>query len=212
MGEHYRSIDPATLEPHIAYGYLLHAVSPRPIAFVSTLSAQGEPNLAPFSFFIAGGANPPSVIISPTTPRSGVTKDTLQNIQETGEYTISVVTYAMRERMNQASAAYPHGVSEWTEAGFEPAVSETVKPPRVAESPIALECRLHRILQHGDGPLSANYVIGEAVRFHFAEDMFDETGKLDPRRVDYIARMGGAWYVRVEPENMFELPRASAPS
>jgi flavin reductase (DIM6/NTAB) family NADH-FMN oxidoreductase RutF len=202
-----RAILPGDLSPREAYALLLHCVSPRPIAFVSTLCPDGRPNLAPFSYFMAGGAHPPSVVISPTTARDGSPKDTLRNIEATGEYTISVVTRAMAERMNRASAEYPYGVSEWEEAGFAPAPARVVKPPRVAESPLALECRLHRIVPHGDGPLSANYVIGEVVCFHVAGSLRTADGAVDPTRVDYVARMGGDWYARATPEAMFELPR-----
>jgi flavin reductase (DIM6/NTAB) family NADH-FMN oxidoreductase RutF len=207
----HRAISPDSLEPRQRYALLLHCVSPRPIAFVSTLSPDGAPNLAPFSYFMTGGANPPSVVISPTTPRTGEPKDTLRNIQATGEYVINVVTFAMRERMNLASAEWPYGVSEWEKAGFESAPAVVVKPPRVAESPLAIECRLHLIVPHGDGPLSANYVIGEVVYFHVAEELFDENGTVDATRIDYIARMGADWYARANADSMFELPRPPRP-
>ncbi len=193
-----------------AYRLMLHCVSPRPIAFVSSASEAGLPNLAPFSFFMAGGANPPSVVISPTVGREGQPKDTLRNILETGEYVLNVVTYAMREKMNQASAAYPYGVSEWEEAGFTPSKSVKVRPAHVGESPLAMECRLHQIVPHGEGAMAATYVIGEVVYFHVAESLL-EGDAIDPRRVDYIARMGGDWYSRVSPEAMFELGRAVYP-
>src|ERR1041384_3264035 len=106
-----------------AHRLLLHCVAPRPIAFTSTLSADGVPNLAPFSYFMAGGANPPSVVISPLTDRTGSPKHTLRNIQATGEYVINVVTYEIRERVNTASAEYPYGTSEWEQAGLTPAPS-----------------------------------------------------------------------------------------
>jgi flavin reductase (DIM6/NTAB) family NADH-FMN oxidoreductase RutF len=166
----------------------------------------GIPNLAPFSYFMAGGANPPSVAISPLTGREGEPKDTLRNIQANGEYVINVVTYAMRERMNRAAAEFPYGVSEWREVGFTPAPSERVRPPRVLESPLAIECRLFQVVQHGTGPLSANYVIGEVVYFHIARSIMP-SGILDPCRIDYIARMGGDWYARANAPAMFEMPR-----
>jgi flavin reductase (DIM6/NTAB) family NADH-FMN oxidoreductase RutF len=203
----HRAIAPESLDPRARYALLLHCVSPRPIAFVSTLSPDGIGNLAPFSFFMAGGANPPSVIISPTTPRDGQPKDTLRNIQATGAYVISVVTYAMRERMNQASAEWPYGVSEWEKAGFEAAPSVVVAPPRVADSPLSIECRLFQVVPHGDGPLSANYVLGEVVYYHAAEELFTDDGMVDPTRVDYIARMGADWYARADADAMFEMPR-----
>jgi flavin reductase (DIM6/NTAB) family NADH-FMN oxidoreductase RutF len=199
-------IDPDTLSRQDAHRLLLHCVAPRPIAFTSTLSADGAPNLAPFSYFMAGGANPPSVVISPLTDRTGQPKDTLRNIQETGEYVINVVTYNMREKMNCASAEFPYGVNEWEEAGFTPLASVKVRPARVQESPLALECRLFQIIPHGDGPLAANYIIGEVVYFHVNRALMNGD-VLDPRRVDYIARMGAEWYARADAAAMFELPR-----
>lgn len=203
----HRVLDPAALALPEAYQLLNVCVSPRPIAFVSTLSPEGRPNLAPFSYFMAGGANPPSVAISPLGNRHGEPKDTLVNIRATGEYTISIVTYSMRERMNQASFEYPYGVSEWDAVGLTPAPTEVVKPPRVQESPLALECRLFQLVTHGPGPLSANYLIGEVVRYWVAEELLNEQGKVDPTRVDYIARMSGDWYARAAPDALFELSR-----
>lgn len=201
-----RGIDPAALAPGDAHRLLLHCVAPRPIAFTSTLSAEGMPNLAPFSYFMAGGANPPSVVISPLTDRAGQPKDTHRNIEATGEYVINVVTYAMRDRMNHASAEFPHGVNEWEKAGFTPAPAVRVRPARVLDSPLAIECRLYRIVPHGSGPLAANYILGEVVYFHVAEHlMAGET--LDPRGVDYLARLGGDWYARAEESALFEMPR-----
>lgn len=205
MPEHL-GIDASELSMADAHRLLLHCVAPRPIAFTSTLSPEGVPNLAPFSYFMAGGANPPSVVISPLTDRQGGPKDTLRNIRATGEYVINVVTYAMRERMNTASAEWPYGISEWEQAGFTPAPSVRVRPHRVLESPFAIECRLYQIVSHGEGPLSGNYVIGEVVYFHVSRDVMPE-GVIDVRRVDYIARMGGDWYARASQEALFEMPR-----
>lgn len=205
--QEFVGIDPSDLTPPEVYRLLLHHVAPRPIAFVSTLSKEGVPNLAPFSFFMAGGSNPPSVVVSPTNNRHGQPKDTLVNIRDTGEYTISVVSYFMAERMNQASADYPYGVSEWEKAGFVPAPSVKVKPARVAESLMAMECRLFQIVEHGGGPISANYIIGEVLYFHVARSLLLPDGRIDATRVDYIGRMGGDWYVRARPDAMFEMPR-----
>lgn len=193
-----------------AHRLLLHCVAPRPIALTSTLSPEGVPNLAPFSYFMAGGANPPSVVISPLTDRTGQPKDTLRNITATGEYVINVATYAYREPLNLASAEYPYGVSEWEQSGFTPAPSVQVAPPRVRESPLALECRLFQVVPHGSGPLAGNYIIGEVVYVHVARSLLlpeGEPGLIDARNVDYIARMGADWYARVQSECMFELPR-----
>ena len=206
-GMSHRALDPAALALPEAYQLLNVCVAPRPIAFVSTLSADGKQNLAPFSYFMAGGANPPSVAISPVGNRDGSPKDTLANIEATGEFTISIVTYAMREKMNQASFAYPHGVSEWAEVGFTQGATEVVKSARVLESPLALECRLFQIVPHGPGPLSAHYIIGEVVRYWVAEALLGSDGHIDPTKIDYIARMSGDWYARAQPEALFELPR-----
>lgn len=202
----FAGIDPATLSVADAHRLLLHCVAPRPIAFVSTVSPEGTANLAPFSYFMAGGANPPSVVVSPLTNRLGQPKDTLRNIQATCEYVVNVVTYAMREKMNYASAEFPYGVDELGEAGFTAAPSEKVRAPRVLESPLSVECKLYRVVPHGEGPLSANYVIGEVVYFHVARALLDD-GELDARRVDYIARMGADWYARASEESMFEMGR-----
>jgi flavin reductase (DIM6/NTAB) family NADH-FMN oxidoreductase RutF len=155
---------------------------------------------------MAGGANPPSVVISPLTGRDGSFKHTLRNIEATGEYVINVATHAIRERVNVASAEFPYGESEWEHAGLTPGPSVRVRPARVMESPLAIECRLHQVVRHGSGYLSANYIIGEVVYFHVSEAVLAEGG-VDARRVDYIARMGADWYTRAEPGAMFEMPR-----
>lgn len=204
--DRFVGFDAGQLSSVEAYRLLNHCVAPRPIAFVSTLSSDGQPNLAPFSYFMAGGANPPSIAFSPTPSRSGI-KDTLRNIQATGEYVVNIVTYAMRERMNATAAALPHGVSEWDEAGFASLPSAKVKPARVADSPLAMECRLHRIVAHGEGPSSAHYVIGEIVWFHVARSLLTPDGNIDATQIGYIARMGGDWYDHVTSETMFELSR-----
>jgi flavin reductase (DIM6/NTAB) family NADH-FMN oxidoreductase RutF len=203
----FLGIEPTDLSMADVHRLLLHCVAPRPIAFVSTLSCEGVPNLAPYSYFMAGGANPPSVAISVLTGRTGLPKDTHRNILSSGEYVINIVTYEMRERMNYASSEFPYGVSEWKEAGFTPIPSEKVRPARVKESPLSMECRLFQVITHGSGHLAANYIIGEVVYFHIARSIMPE-GVLDPMRVDYIARMGGDWYVRANAPTLFAMPRA----
>ena len=207
MADSHFSIDPAdTGLPLDAYDLLVHAVAPRPIAFVSTQGVDGSRNLAPFSFFNAGGANPPSVVFSPCTKADGSAKDTLRNIGETGEYVINIVSDAMREGMVRTSAPLPYGDSEWPVSGFTAASSVKVAPPRVAEAPFALECRLHQIVPHGTGPDAANYVIGEVVHLHAARSLFVD-GKIRPERIHQIARLGDGWYLRVTPEALFEMKR-----
>lgn len=190
------------------YDLLIHAVAPRPIAFVSTLSAEGVPNLAPFSFFMGAGSNPVSVCFSPCTKADGSFKDTLRNIQATGEYVIHTVSGPMTEGMVKTSRPMPYGMSEWPDSGFTAVPSLKVKPPRVQEAPFAMECRLHTLVHHGDGPDAANYIIGEVVMFHVAAGvMSTDPAEIQPGSVDYVSRLGGACYSRVLPESLFVMKR-----
>lgn len=206
-----RSIDPASLPPADVYALLTGCVIPRPIAFVSTLSGSGVANLAPFSFFNAGGAHPPSLVFMPVTSGGNRDKDTLHNVRETGEYVVHLVPWSLRERMNQASADYPPEVDEFVEAGLTKAPSVKVKPWRVAECPIAFECRLFQIVEHGSGPYHANYVIGEVVHLHIAESLL-VNGRVDAARLDVIARLGGPNYTHVTAESIFSMPRPVLPT
>ena len=159
------SYDFQAMPPRESYALLTTFVQPRPIAFVSTISAQGILNLAPFSFFMAGGSNPPSVCYSPTLNSKGQEKDSLRNVRETREFVINTVHFEMAEEMNATSASFAPDVSEWDGTQFEKLPSEVVKPPRVAESFAQMECRLFEVVAHGDGPTAARYVIGEVLRF-----------------------------------------------
>ncbi len=202
----YVGINPSSADTRQVYQLLLHAVSPRPIAFVSTLSQNGDKNLAPFSFYMAGGANPPSVAFSPCNDRSGKPKHTLVNIQQTKEFVINLVTESISRQMNQTSYEYPYGISEWEKAGLTPLPSQLVSPPRVAESLIHLECTLFQIVEHGSGPSAANYIIGEVKYLHFAESIFDGDN-IHVENIGYIARMAGDWYTIANKNSMFTLPR-----
>jgi len=199
------------MAPGDVYALLVGCVVPRPIAFVSSLSRAGLPNLAPFSFFNAGGAAPPSVVFSPVTSGAGRDKDTLHNVRDTGEYVVHIVPWRIRERMNHASADYPPEVDEFDAAGLTKVPSVKVKPWRVAECPIAMECRLFRIVEHGTGPYRANYVIGEVVYLHIDESLMTG-GRVDSSRIDAIARLGGPSYTRVTPETVFAMPRPALPA
>ncbi|HKQ20209.1 MAG TPA: flavin reductase family protein [Candidatus Eisenbacteria bacterium] len=206
-----QAIDPKAIPPADAYALLTGCVVPRPIAFVSSLSKAGVANLAPFSFFNAGGAHPCSLVFSPVTSGAGRDKDTLNNVRETGEYVVHIAPWPIRERMNQASADYAPDVDEFAEAGFTKAPSVHVKPWRAAECPIAMECRLFRIVEHGEGPLHANYVIGEVVLFHIAEAVLTN-GRVDAAKLDAIGRLGGPNYTRVTRESIFGMPRPAPPA
>jgi flavin reductase (DIM6/NTAB) family NADH-FMN oxidoreductase RutF len=206
-----RGLDPKEMAPADIYALLVGCVVPRPIAFVSSLSADGVPNLAPFSFFNAGGAQPPSLVFSPVTSGAGRDKDTLNNVRATREYVVHIAPWGLRERMNQASAEYPPEIDEFEAAGFTKAESVRVKPWRAAECPVAMECRLFQIVQHGSGPLRANYVIGEVIYFHIDEALMTGT-RVDSGAIDAIGRLGGPNYTRVTRESIFTLPRPAAPS
>jgi len=201
-------IDLGEKDPRTAYHWLTRTVAPRPIAWVSTKSPRGKLNLAPFSYFNAGGANPPSLVFSCTYTREGKPKDTLRNVRETGEFVVNVVTREVVEAANLTSRAFEYEVSEFEEVGLTPAWDTAhVTVPRVAESPIAFECRVFAIVDHGNGPLSAHYVIGEVLAVHCDASLLDEEGMPDPAKIEHCARLGKSFYLRVREEELFELPR-----
>ena len=201
---------PDQLSTRDLYQLLTRCVSPRPIAFVSTISADGTPNLAPFSYFALGGLQPPSVVFCPVNDRAGVEKDTLCNIREVGEYVIHGVTRDIADRMNLTSATYPRGVNEFTETGFTAVPSELVRPPRVKEAHLAMECRSIEILTVGSGPYAGNFIIGEVLAIHLDPAIVDEHGLPDPLRLEVVGRMGGDLYVDARPETLFEMKRPPA--
>jgi len=188
---------------------LLSSVMPRPIAFVSTISADGVPNLAPFSFFNGVGSNPPAVIFSPCTKADGTDKDTIVNLRQVPEFVVNVVPFDIRHEMNQASFAYPPDVDEFDAAGFTPLESRFVKPLRIAESPVHLECKLLQIVPVGDGPLSANICVGEILCFHVADDQLLPDGTVDVTKIDLVGRLGGEDYSTIR--DRFALPKPAAP-
>jgi flavin reductase (DIM6/NTAB) family NADH-FMN oxidoreductase RutF len=189
---------------------ITRVIAPRAIAFVSTLDKNGRGNLAPFSYFTGGGQSPASCVFSATRDRHGSGKNTLANVEATGEYVINVVTRAMAERVNQASFEYPAGTSEFDVVGFTRAPSVKVKPPRVAESPVALECRVFKIVPHGEGPGAANYVIGEILLIHAADSVCTD-GLPDETLVLPVARMGADRWLQVTREHVFAQVRPTSP-
>jgi len=206
-----RGFDPAEMGSADTYSLLTQCIVPRPIAFVSSLSRAGVANLAPFSFFNAGGGNPPSIVFSPVTSRDTRFKDTLRNVEETREYVVHIAPYPLRERMNATSFEYPPDVDEFEIGGFTKVPSLRVKPWRAAECPVAMECRLFQVVRHGAGPHAANYVIGEILYFHIHEAVLSE-GRVDPIRLMPIGRLGGPFYTHVTAESIFRLPRPTAPA
>ena len=189
---------------------LTRLVAPRPIAFVSTLSAAGVGNLSPFSFFTAGGSNPPSIVFCTVNDRHGNPKHTLENIAATGEYVINIATYAIADRMNTTSYDYHADIDEFDKSGLTRLASVKVKPPGVAESPARIECRLYEIVRHGRGASAGSYVIGE-ILYATVEDTAITDGLPDNTKLDQLARLGGDYYLRASPESLFVLPRPTAP-
>jgi len=202
------SIDPTAIPLPQLHQYLLGAVTPRPIAFASTVDKEGNVNLSPFSFFNCFGYNPPLLIFSPSRKgRDNTTKHSFENVLEVPEVVINLVNYNMVQQASLASVEYPRGVNEFVKAGLTPVPSTTVKPPRVAEAPIAMECRVLQVVPTGDGPGAGNLVLCQVVMMHISETVLDEQGRIDPFKLDIVARLGADWYCRVTPESIFKVPK-----
>jgi flavin reductase (DIM6/NTAB) family NADH-FMN oxidoreductase RutF len=202
------SIDPKKLPIPKLHGYLLGAIGPRPIAFASTIDEKGQPNLAPFSFFNVFSANPPILIFSPArSGRTNTTKDTYKNVKSIKEVVINVVTYDIVQQMSLASSPYAPDVDEFEKAGFTKLESETIKPYRVAESPVQFECKVNEVIELGQEGGAGNLVICEVTKIHIDERVLDENGKIDQYKIDLVARMGGNWYCRADKNSMFEIAK-----
>lgn len=198
-------VDPAAASARDVYKLMISCIVPRPIAWVSTISPRGVPNLAPFSFFNGVGANPPTVVFCPVNRRDGSKKDTLVNIEATPEFVVNVVPFSLAAPMNDTSADLPYEVNEFESAGIVATPSVKVKPPRVKDAPVHLECVLHQIVNVGSGALGANLVIGRIVFIEIADTVLGADGQIDPAKLDAIGRMGGSGYCRTT--ERFELPR-----
>ncbi len=198
-------IDVATTEVVKVYHALVDVVTPRPIAWVTTVDGQGRVNLAPFSFFNAFGANPPIVVFSPTMRRNRTKKDTLRNLEVVDEFVLNAATEDLARQVNQTAKELPYGQSEAEYSGLTLQPSIKVRPPRVAESPVHLECRVRQFVSIGDGPIAANLVIGEVLLIHIDESVLDSAGRVDPRKLRTIARLGGDFYCRST--DLFEMDR-----
>jgi flavin reductase (DIM6/NTAB) family NADH-FMN oxidoreductase RutF len=190
-------VDPAQADSRDTYKLMTGVIVPRPIAFVSTLSPEGVRNLAPFSFFTGISANPPVICFSPMVRGSdGQRKDTLRNIEATREFVVNVVSEEFAAQMNACSGEYPPEVDEFDISGLTAIPSDLVRPPRVAESRVHMECRLVQIVHVSEKPLGGSIVLGEVLRFHVADELFDRY-RIDPDKLRAIGRIGGPSYVRV---------------
>ncbi|MEB3221551.1 MAG: flavin reductase family protein [Candidatus Sericytochromatia bacterium] len=203
-------LDPAAGSWNDAYRLVTSVVVPRPIAFVSTLGPDGVPNLAPFSFFTVVCANPLTICFAPMRRGPAAEKkDTLKNLEASGEFVVNVVDERWADAMNLTSADFAPEVSEFEAAGFTPAACEVVKAPRVLESPVSLECQTYQVVEVGQGPGSGSLVIGTVVRAHVRDDVFLDGAVRPSAGWQPIARCGGATYIRLT--DTFELARPAAP-
>lgn len=185
-----------------------YAIAPRPICFASTMDASGQVNLSPFSYFNFVSQQPPICVFSPLRRmRDGSTKHTLDNLQELDEVVINIVNYAIVQQQSLASTEYGKGINEFEKAGLTAIPSLHVRPPRVAESPVQLECKVRDIIALGDGPGAGNLVVAEIVHMHIHSHLLDEKNNIDQAELDLVARLGGDWYCRVTSDNLFIVPK-----
>jgi len=204
------TINPKEVSVAVLHAYLQSSIAPRPIAFASTIDKDGNVNLSPFSFFNVFGTNPPTLIFSPNRRvRDGSQKHTLENVLEHDEVVINMVDFAMVEQMSLASCEYEKGINEFVKGGFTEVPSVIVKPPRVLASKAAFECKVKQVIQMSEEGGSPNLVICEVVLAHFSEDILDENGKIDQTKTDWVARLGGDWYVRASGDALFEVAKPS---
>ncbi|MBI3501576.1 MAG: flavin reductase family protein [Bacteroidetes bacterium] len=203
------TLNPNQLSVAALQGYLVHAIAPRPVAFVSTIDKNGNVNLSPFSFFNAFSSNPPILVFSPArSGRTNVTKHTHDNVLEVPEAVVNVVTYDMVHQASLSSTEYPKGVNEFVKSGFTMLPSEKVKPPRVKESPVQMECTVKEVIELGKNPGAGNLVVCEIVLLHVSETILNEKNFIDQHKIDLVGRAGGNWYVRAA-HALFEVTKPS---
>lgn len=201
------SINPKDVSPAQLQGYLQSAVAPRPIAFASTISKNGKPNLSPFSFFNVFSSNPPILIFSPARRvRNNTIKHTLINAEATREVVINVVNYDIVQQMSLSSTEYADDINEFLKSGLTQIPSDIVKPYRVKESPVQFECKVNEIISLGNEGGAGNLIICEVVKIHINKNILDENGLIDQYKIDLVSRLGGNWYSRSN-QGLFEVPK-----
>ncbi|MEK7255533.1 MAG: flavin reductase family protein [Bacteroidota bacterium] len=202
--QQFRIIDPKETPRHDFHQFIVGAIAPRPIAFASTMDADGNPNLAPYSFFNAFSSNPPILVFSSNRrATNNTTKDTLSNIRETGEVVINVVNYSIVWQMAVASAQFPKGINEFEKSGLTPIPADLVRPFRVKESPVQMECKVTDVITLGEQGGAGHLIICEMLRMHIAESVLDERGRIDPHKLDLVGRLGRSYYVRASGDAVF---------
>jgi flavin reductase (DIM6/NTAB) family NADH-FMN oxidoreductase RutF len=202
-------IDPKSIAVKDLHQFMVGAVSPRPIAWASTMDEDGNPNLAPYSFFNAFSSNPPIIVFSSNRRVSNnTTKDTLYNIEKTGEVVINMVNYDLVRQMAVTGVEFPKGINEFEKAGLTMLESEVVKPFRVKESPVHFECKVDKIVPLGDSGGAGHLIICNIVRIHIAEHVVDEHNRINPHKLDLVGRLGRAYYTRVNGDSIFTVAQS----
>jgi flavin reductase (DIM6/NTAB) family NADH-FMN oxidoreductase RutF len=201
-------ITPGAIKTAQLHAYLLGSIAPRPICFASTIDNEGNPNLSPFSFFNVFGSKPPILIFSPARRvRDNTIKHTLENVHENKEVVINVVNYSIVQQASLSSCEYPKGADEFVKAGLTAVKSDIVKPFRVKESPVNLECKVLQVIETGKEGGAGNLVVCEVLCMHIDDNVLDEQGRIDPHKIDLVARMGGDYYCRASGAAVFEVPK-----
>ena len=204
------SIEPHDVSAAQWQGYLQSAVAPRPIAFASTISKSGKPNLSPFSFFNVFSSNPPILVFSPARRvRDNTIKHTLTNAEATREVVINVVNYNIVQQASLSSTEYAEGINEFLKSGLTQIPSDLVKPYRVKESPVQFECKVNEIIALGQDGGAGNLIICEVLKMHIAEAVLGADGMIDAYKIDLVSRLGGNWYSRSN-QGLFEVPKPLA--
>jgi len=202
------TLNPKDIATGKLHAYLLSAVAPRPIAFASTINEDGTPNLSPFSFYNVFSSNPPIAIFSPARRvRDNTTKHTLDNVKHIPEVVLNAVNYDMVQQMSLSSTEYPYGINEFEKAGFTAVSSELVKPFRVKESPVQMECKVNEVIALGENGGAGNLIVCEILLVHIQECILDAQGRIDQHKIDLVARLGGDWYSRNSGNALFEVPK-----
>lgn len=205
------TIDTSIVKNPKLHHYLLGAVGPRPICFASTIDKNGNKNVAPFSFFNVFSSNPPIAVFSPArSGRTGESKDTFNNVKEVPEVVINIVNYDMVQQMSLASSPYSSNEDEFVKSGLTAIPSELIKPFRVKESPVQMECKVTEIKELGQEGGAGNLIICEILKIHIDESILDDKEMIDQHKIDLVARMGGNWYCRADKNSMFEITKPIA--
>ena len=208
MTDPFEHIDPDSLSRSELHSFLLSAVAPRPICFASTIDAEGNVNLSPFSFFNVFSSNPPIMVFSPARRgRNNTPKHSLENVKAVPEVVINIVNFSIVEQMSLSSTEYAKGVNEFVKSGLTEVPSDRVKPPRVGESPVSFECVVDDVIELGQNGGAGNLVISRVIKIHVDKQYLDDEGKPDTAKLDLVARLGGSWYGRMIPEALFEIPK-----